>query len=294
MPLADGQVQVRGLTFGRGTDYKLTSFNPFQLHTRAHQSGSRSWNHGDWSGAEWSGSRIVPMRIMPASSASAAEWLQLQQAVAAAFHAVGTSDDVECRFALGGREYVMFGRPRLAESESNQLIGIGMEFIRAAFVALDPLIYDADGDQEIFGLPTFDGGLTAPLTVPFTVTGVAIDGQADLTNEGTAETGLLLRIDGPIESPRVTLQRPDGVVQTVRFNLTLPSGQWLEVDTKARTAFLNGLPQASQRGVVSGDWPLLPGRDPTDPNPAVSTLQFRAADENDLAQLTVNWRSAWW
>lgn len=286
MPLADRQAQVRTLVVGPGTDYRLLSdFNPFQMQVRADQSGGRPWGHGGWSGAEWAQVRTVPLRILP-SGDDPGSWLTLHQQLVAAFAPVGDSaEDVELRFALGGTEYVLFGRPRMVEANS-ELIGVGKSFTSAEFVALDPLIYaGTESTTGAFGLPTFVGGLTVPFTVPFTIDAEAVDGEATAENVGTVDTGLTLRIDGPVEEPRVTVQGPD-TVETIRFDGTVPSGRFLLIDTAGRTATIDGLPQASRRGQITGDWPLLP--------PGESTILFRAADLNDAGTLTVTWRSAWW
>ena len=286
MPLADGQVKVRELLMGPGTDYRiLTEFNPFTLTVRADQGGPRAWNHGSWSGAEWAEERVVPLRIVPKADDTAG-WLVLHKALAAAFAPVGDAGDpVELRFAVDSIEYLILGRPRMVESDLSTL-GVGWTYTRAVFVAQDPRIYS--GVEQSAGplsLPAQAGGMFLPLLLPLSTGGTLIGGRVDLTNDGTTDTGLLLRIDGPVPEPRVTLLRPDGEVQTLRWTgLTIPSGQWLEVDTAARTAFLNGLEGASRfPGFV--DWPLLP--------PGTSTLRFGAADD-DTGTLTVTYRHAWW
>lgn len=287
MALLEGQFQVRDLVMGPGTQYEiLRGTNPFQRNVRADQGGARAWNHGSWSGVEWMSEAVVPLTIrVRGGSATVASWLSAHQALMAAFAPVGEAvADAELRFMLGGTEFLMRGRPRMVEPDI-QLINSGKSITQAAFVALDPFIYA--GTETVagpFGLPEFTGGLLVPFTVPFTVDGVLVDGFADLTNAGTADTPLSVRIDGPVQEPRMTLQRDDGVIQTLRFAFDLEAGQWLDVDTGARTVMLNGT--SSRRGQTAGDFPILP--------PGTHTLQFRAGDYNDEAQMTVTFRSAWW
>ena len=286
MALSDRQWQVRDLVMGPGTAYRLMDeTNPFVLTTRADQGGPRAWNHGGWSGAEWANERVVPMRILVETD-TLADWRDAHQLLASAFSPVADSgDQVELRFALGGTEYLLLGRPRMVEPDVS-LIGAGKSFTRCAFVAQDPRIYSGvEQSAGPLGLPSQAGGMFLSLLLPLSTGGTLIGGRVDLTNDGTTDTGLLLRIDGPVPEPRVTLLRPDGEVQTLRWaGLTIPSGQWLEVDTASRTAFLNGLEGASRfPGFV--DWPLLP--------PGTSTLRFGAADD-DTGTLTVTYRHAWW
>jgi len=131
---------------------------------------------------------------------------------------------------------------------------------------------------------TYRGGLTLPYTIPAVLTG----GVLTLTNTGSTDTSLRARIDGPAIEPRLVLRRPDGSVQTLSFDLELTAGQWLDIDTAARTALLNGLAGSNQRGVAS--WAM----DPYPIQPGDNFLRFASAVYNTTAQLTVEHRSAWW
>lgn len=288
MALADGQVQVRGLTFGPGTDYRvLADVDPWSMSVRADQTGQRAWNHGSWSGAEWAVEKPVPIPVVIDTNGDKALWLERHQALVAALAPVGdVAQDVELRIGWAGTEYLLFGRPRMAELRP-QTAGAGVTVTRCAFVATDPLIYSGTlHTTDPVTLPTFVGGLATPFLLPTLVETVRVGGEADLINDGTAPSGLKLRIDGPIEEPWVAVQHPDGTVDRLTFDLTLPSGEWLIVDTAARTAFLRGLPQASRRGSVTAtpDWPLV--------QPGTNTLRFGAADD-DTGTVTAEHRSAW-
>lgn len=292
MALAEGQFQIRDLVMGPGTDYGvLGATNPFTLNVRADQTSDRAWNHGSTSGAEWAAERIVPLRIQPeADDMAAGTWLGLHQQLTAAFAPVGdTANDVEMRFALGGTEYLMFGRPRMVEPETRH-IGAGVAPTQCAFVGTDPLIYSGDLlTSDPIPLPVQAGGLLVPFTVPFTIGGTLLGGSAELVNAGTAPSPIVFRIDGPVEEPFVAVQHPaTGTVNTIRCHFDLPSGQFVLINTGARTVFLQGLPQASRRGQVTAedDWPLL--------QPGVNEIRFGAGEHNDQAALTVETRSAWW
>lgn len=288
MPLDEGQWQVRDLVLGPGTSYRLMDeSNPFVTTVRADQGGPRAWNHGSWSGAEWANERVVPMRIL-VDATDLATWRTAHQQLAAAFAPVADAVvDVELRFAFGGEEYLLTGRPRMVEPDLT-LAATGRAFARAAFVAQDPRIYS--GVEHTTGavpLPTQVGGMTVPLTVPFVVSGTVVGGSAAVANVGTTDTSMLLRIDGPVADPRVTLQRPDGSIQTLTFSLTIPTGQWVEVDSAARTAFVQGLPEASVRGQVAWDM------DPYPLQPGTTTLRF-SANDFQAGTVTATWRDAWW
>lgn len=288
MALLDLQVQIRDLVMGPGTNYAvLNDFNPFVLQASADQSGARAWNHGSWSGVEWRTEIAVPLRlyVRDSSDRTLARWLQLHQALTAAFRPVGEStSDIELRFALGGVEYVMFGRPRMIEPDTSN-INVGWSVTQAAFVALDPFIYSGDViTQSGIGLPTYTGGLTAPFTAPFTIDAVPASGVAALVNNGTAEVGLDIRLSGPVERPFVTLIRDDGSFQRLDFDVVLADGQWLDINTRERTVLLNG--STSRRGQTSGLWPTLPT--------GTHELRWGSATYNDTATMAVTFRAAWW
>lgn len=284
MPLLEEQVSVRDLVMGPGTPYKMLGFNPWTRNIRAEGAGKRAWAHGSWSGSEWLDEVTVPMRIRTVGE-GVAGLLAAQQQLTAAFRPVGdATEDVELRWMLGGVEYVMFGRPRMVEPDA-EVIGTGRSYSQCAFVALDPFVYSgAEAVVDDIALPIYVGGLSVPFTVPFTIDGSLSGGYADIVNAGTADTGLVLRIDGPVVSPRVWLVHEDGTVQRLDFDITLASGQWLDIDTKNLTVLLNGT--VSRRGQTSGDWPTLP--------PGTHRLRWNAAVYNSDARLAVRYRSAWW
>lgn len=130
---------------------------------------------------------------------------------------------------------------------------------------------------------TSSGEATGGLTVPFSISGTAASGFTTVVNDGTKDTGMFLRLDGPVSEPSVTLERADGSFQRLRFDLELSANQWLDVDTKNRLVLLNGT--TTQRGNVSGNWPIVP--------PGTHTLRWSSATYNEIAQLSGSVRSAW-
>lgn len=280
-PTLDFQVSVGDLLMGPGTVYRVSDFNPWGRNVRAGQSGDRAWNHGSWSGLELLTETAVPFQILVQTN-TVSEWLAAQQALAAAFAPSPDGTDAELRFKLAGTEYVMFGRPRMVDPDA-RLIVLGLAFTKAAFVALDPLIYSGVEHVASTGLPSASGGLTFAATFPVTFTGILTSGTRLITNDGTADSALLLRIDGPVDQPQVSLSRGTDV-QTIKFNTTLTAGQWLTVDCAARTVELNDV--ASRRGQASGTFPILA--------PGTSELSWIANTYDPAALLTATWRSAWY
>ena len=281
MTLAEGQVQLRDLVIGPGTPYRFVKgqhFNPFSRAVRADQGGARAWAAGSWSGQEWAEQVVIPMRLVVLAR-GVAEYAAAMQQLLDTFAPAST--DLDMTFALGGAEYLMRVRPRLVDPEPRHVDG--HVYMQAAVVALDPTIYSAAEHQVVLGLPSTVGGLTLPATAPLTVDATVTSGRATITNAGRKPAGLRLRVDGPVVEPRVSLLT-DTSAQTLRLWLTLDVGQWLDIDTAARTVYLNGA--VSRRGNASGDWPILPAS-------AAAELAFDAAAYDPAATLTATWRDAW-
>jgi len=287
--LKEGQFELRGLVMGEDTPYFLMpGTGPWSRQTRTSQSGERPWGHGSWAGAEWAAEVVVPFRIrVDGTSRTPGGWLESHQHLAAAFRPVGAAGvDEELKFCFGGREYAMYGRPRMIEPATD-LIKTGYAITQAAFVALDPRIYAAAGSEAETGLAVFEGGLAiSPLAVPFSVPAVRVGGSVDVTNEGTAETSMVLIAHGPVEGPRITVRHPDGSRHTLRVLTTIAPGETIEINTLARTVLANGLAYASQRGRTVGTFPTLP--------PGTSRIDFRAAGGGVDALLHIRHASAWW
>ncbi len=283
--LQEGQIQVRDLVMGRGTAFRVLEFNPYVRTVRAESSEPRAWGHGAWSGPEWTDDVVVPLRVR-VEAEGRHDWFMTHAELAAAFAAVEDDPtEVELRWCWGGREYAMFGRPRMVEPDV-KAISTGRSWSRLAFVALDPRIWSGVETQTgPIGLPAWSGGLTVPITAPVAVNAVATGGVATLRNEGTAVVGIRFRAAGPAIEPHITLPDRTGTPRTISLGLTLAAGQWVDVDTEAGTVYLQG--DQNRRGDVSvpDGWPELA--------PGAHELRWSAAEYNPTATLTAWHRSAW-
>jgi hypothetical protein len=165
---------------------------------------------------------------------------------------------------------------------------VGKSINQVAFVAQDPRRYSSTLTSVSTGLTEYVSGLSVPFSVPFSIYTVLVSGLLELTNSGIADSGVTVRIDGPIAGPQIVLQRPDGSVQSLSVNLDLQAGQFLLIDSTRKTALLNGAVDADYRGASQWGWdthPLLPG---------MTSLRFLGSDDTNTAQVTASYRSAWW
>jgi hypothetical protein len=296
--LDDVTVTLRGLTLGSdpaAAPFVLLEFNPWGRPVRADSEAARAWADGAWSGAEWNDAVTIPLTILVRApnldqARGTRFWLAYHQQLAAAFAA--SHDDLALEFTVanpdrpsGGDTFLIWGRPRMVETAAGTA-SRGWAIARAAFRCLDPLIYSGgpDGLREAeMGLPVSIGGLCTPVCAPFCIQAEVIAGRVSIVSCGTAPTGLVLTVWGPVVEPRITLLVPGMDPQVLRFHGTVAAGQFLEIDTRSRTATLNGV--VSRRGLVSGDWFLLP--------PGPSELAFDATVYDPDARLVVAWRDAW-
>jgi len=153
---------------------------------------------------------------------------------------------------------------------------------QATFAAPDPVkLSVAEHTTGLVPLPITTGGLTWPVTWGISWPSTTVVGTALLTNSGSVDTGLIVRIFGPVEQPRFSLAR-DTDVQSLEFNLDLDAGQWLTIDTKAHTVLLNDT--VSRRGLTAGTFPIL--------SPGTSELSWNASTYESTARISATWRDA--
>jgi len=91
-------------------------------------------------------------------------------------------------------------------------------------------------------------------------------GRTNVPTVGNARCYPVMQLWGPCTNPKVdNLQDVDenGVTRKLAFNISLSAGQYLEVDTRARTVLLNGNPNQTRYGTLdfslSSWFALAPG-----------------------------------
>lgn len=132
-------------------------------------------------------------------------------------------------------------------------------------------------------LPVTTGGITVPLTVPYTINSTVVAGQVTLTNPGNEEGPVTMRIDGPCTGPVIT-HIGSGFALVFSSSLVLNAGEFLLIDMEARTVLANG--QSSRSGyITSRGWSQF--------DPGVNVWSFTATGYNTASMLTVTATPAW-
>jgi hypothetical protein len=279
MPLEEGQVKVRDLVMGPGTDYIVTHFNPWSTLTRADHSGSNPYADGGWSGPEYLEPVQIPLTVHPDANGTA-DWQELHWNLRSALRPIRTeSVEPEIHWRNGGVDYMMYARPRATDPAVLNM-ATGDVTTSCSLLALDPHIYSSEEYSVSMGVVELSGGLVTPFTTPFSIYSVVADGEMPVYNGGIEPAWLRLRIDGPATSPVVTVKTPDGPM-SLRIDSDVAAGEWLDIDTASKSVLLNGV--SSRLNNMSGTWIYIPPR--TDN----VFIRFNA-DNSPNAKLTASWR----
>lgn len=156
--------------------------------------------------------------------------------------------------------------------------GIGRAAVE--LYATDPLIYSAVENVAVINLASGSGGMTFNLTFNLTFGAGISYGSSTLTNLGSAIAPVVIRINGPVTNPTV---RNVTTGQSLTFTTTLIAGEFLLVDTTARTVLLNGTADRYSFLTNPQWWGLQPG---------ANEIRY-FADVAALSTATVTYRSAW-
>ena len=156
---------------------------------------------------------------------------------------------------------------------------LGIKRYVVEFQATDPRMYDAAWSSVAIPLPTASGGLTFPVTPPFTF-GSATGGQAVVTNAGNFTAPWVATFVGPLQDPSVSSA---GLSVGVYMVGTLNAGETLVVDSAARTVLLNGTASRESWLLPTSRWFGL--------SPGANTIQLGATTGS--GSLTFAYRSCW-
>lgn len=131
-----------------------------------------------------------------------------------------------------------------------------------------------------------EGGRTYDKTFDFTYIGGSVIGETTVTNDGTVDAWPLLRVYGPCTDP--VLRNQTLGLQLAFSGLTVNAGEFVEIDTRARTILYNGDPTNGRYQYLSfatsAWWPLAPGE---------NVIRFTPATYTAPSYLEITFRDAW-
>jgi hypothetical protein len=167
-----------------------------------------------------------------------------------AWHAMHIRDTpgmvLPIRYRLDGRNRRIYGRPRRFDAPMDNRILSGFIPVSADFKCVDGLHYDDQMTSvsmtlgaELVDPPGVDagGGWTFPVTLPYD-TLPPTQRQHALVILGDSPAQPVIRFNGPVVNP--ALETDDW---KIALNLTIPIGQFVEIDTRPwrMTTLLNGV-----------------------------------------------------
>lgn len=188
------------------------------------------------------------------------------------------------RYQLDGRVRRVYGRPRRFAAPPSNLILSGYIPITVDFQTVDGFVYDDVESAVTLSMQQGSfGGFTFPTVLPVETLPVGLS-QQQVVVSGDAPAYPVVRFNGPVTNP--ILEHGDW---TLSLDLTIPDGQYVEVDLRpwALTALLNGTSSVAGkigRRQYLADMVMQPG-----PN----TLLFRGSASESTATCAVRWSNAW-
>lgn len=225
--------------------------------------------HGVWVGESWLPGRAISLRVFIEADTRA----QVQDALDR-LHAAAALTDTLLTISDSGQDQSAVVR-RSGE--------VSVRWIHHRLAQCTVLLLAADPRKlgpEITattGLPSSSGGLTVPFVVPFSIDSTVSSGLVSLTNPGTIDGPVALRIDGPVSAPRVTHVN-SGRSLVFASSLALSAGEWITVDMQRREVLAQG--QASRmQWVTSREWSAF--------EPGVNTWAFSSDGSVPGGSLTV-------
>lgn len=191
----------------------------------------------------------------------------------------------ELKYALGGRRRVAYGRPRRFASNPSKQCLQGYAIMTAEFELMDPRTYNERWESVSLTInPPLMRGLKEVLKEPLsTRSGSVRQGQIEGVG-GTAPTPFLVDITagvGELRNPWVSV---NGV--RYQFNVTVPPGGRLRLDTRLGTAIMNG------RNVLSTMQGRPRVRDVLLPVGVPVEVSFGGTDSSATATAKYWWRPA--
>lgn len=144
-------------------------------------------------------------------------------------------------------------------------------------------VTEASTTLAVSGEPT---GLALPTITPVTLTATRTKAAATVSVAGTLPVHWTARLYGPCTTPRFT--RTDSGETLAWPNLVLAAGEYLEVNSRARSVYLNGdrtKPRLRELDFQNARWWRL--------HPGANAVMFHPQSLGPGAAAQMTWRAAW-
>lgn len=272
MTLSQFQLSYNGLTFGEGQDVQLVAVAGLREAppTRSNDL-PKPRQHGAFAGKQWFAERVVSMTLSVSTTTAAFETVLANMATA--FANVNDPANLhQLQFMLPSWATARYVTGRV--SKGGFPVDTAYQFHKLSAIPVeitcpDPLIYDTATQTVNQGLPVVSGGVTFPLTFPFSF-GTTASSSFTLNNAGTEAMSPTFTFTGPITWPTLLFGS-----SSLTFEIVLGASDTLVVDCGASTAVLNGTASRFITLASGSVFPTVP--------PGGQTFQFTSADSSTVA-----------
>lgn len=270
----DWTATLRGLTFGAGTSYRWATMPTGVLGIPEIRVGDVPLPRADGilAGDDRLGARTMTfdVHILGTSQTDAETKAGL---LAQAFAPSGADVALDARLTGTPSEWRFWGRPRGCDIGLDVKFRSGVLRARCTFVATDPRRFGAEVSSSLV-IPAGTAGLTFPAVAPF-VFGSDPGADVAISNVGTVPTDWVAVISGPVISPRIEHVEQG---RSLEFDLTVASGETLVLDSRTKSALLNGTASRYSSLTTASRWFQIPA--------GASTMRMRAASGSGSTLLT--------
>lgn len=181
---------------------------------------------------------------------------------------------------------------RVWQSASAPLVkwaGVNVLRFSIGLTALNSYLYGLDSVSGVTGLPSSSGGMLFPYR--FEEAGVSlsswmwsenvISGNMALSNEGTAPSPVMIRIDGPVVNPQVLHV---GSGHAIAFDMSFGSGHYATINGVTHEILIDGTDPVRGR-VKRREW--------SQAEPGMNVWGFNASEYSAEARMTVSFYPAY-
>lgn len=150
---------------------------------------------------------------------------------------------------------------RLDGAIKSARMGVNCYAVQIPLIAPDPRKYGLNPDAFDITLPSYAGGVDLPSDLPLALPVRTSGGSVVVTNVGDMDGPWTARITGPAPAPTITAV---DLSRWITVDLDLGAGETLDLDSRTRTAILNGT--ASRSGLImrGSTWFTLPPQTPVE------------------------------
>lgn len=181
---------------------------------------------------------------------------------------------------------------RVWQSTSSPLIkweGVNVLRFSVGLTALSPYLYGLDSMSGASGLPSSSGGMQFPYHFEEAGGSLSswmwsekiVSGRVALSNEGTAPSPVMIRIDGPVVKPQVSHV---GSGHVMAFDMSLGWGHYVTINGVTHEILVDGTDPARGR-VVRREW--------SQAEPGMNVWGFNADEYSTAARMTVSFYPAY-